>query len=247
MGSVVARGLVSLRKIFLPTKFSCPHSGARGRGGEEDFMGRAQPWAGCLLGKKMGGKRWGLLCSAFFTRKIFRAADRRDYAREKSGVPQRFASWRNLLAVSSSDRAYKESPGRVSDRTRSPDLGLGRRLLAHSTHWKRRRTRCVPTSSSRVCSVSHLRCPESAGNFSHQPIRRDRAAAVPDFSHRFRTPQIRKRDVCRHHHRAFARSAICGALNLREISATSAFAEIAPPPFRMSPTDSGLRRLGKGR
>ena len=263
-------------------------------------MGRAQPWAGCLLGKKMGGKRWGLLCSAFFTRKIFRAADRRDYAREKSGVPQRFASWRNLLAVSSSDRAYKESPGRVSDRTRSPDLGLGRRLLAHSTHWKRRRTRCVPTSSSRVCSVSHLRCPESAGNFSHQPIRRDRAAAVPDFSHRFRTPQIRKRDVCRHHHRAFARSAICGApnlrgnfshqrirrdraaalpdvshrfrtpqigkrdvcrhhhrafarsvicgaLNLREISATSAFAEIAPPPFRMSPTDSGLRRLGKGR
>jgi hypothetical protein len=95
-------------------------------------MGRAQPWAGCLLGKKMGGKRWGLLCSAFFTRKIFRAADRRDYAREKSGVPQRFASWRNLLAVSSSDRAYKESPGRVSDRTRSPDLGLGRRLLSRS-------------------------------------------------------------------------------------------------------------------
>ena len=81
-------------------------------------MGRAQPCAGCLLGKKMGGKRWGLLCSAFFTRKIFRAADRRDYAREKSGVPQRFASWRNLLAVSSSDRAYQESPGRVSDRAR---------------------------------------------------------------------------------------------------------------------------------
>ena len=68
-------------KIFLP-----PHSGARGRGGEEDFMGRAQPCAGCLLGKKMCGKRWGLLCSAFFTRKIFPAADRRDYAREKSGV-----------------------------------------------------------------------------------------------------------------------------------------------------------------
>jgi hypothetical protein len=101
----------------------------------------------------------------------------------------------------------------------------------------------VPTSSSRVCSVSHLRCPESAGNFSHQPIRRHRAAA-PDFSHRFRTPQIRKRDVCRHHHRAFARSAICGAPNLREISATSARADSAPP-FRISPTDSGLRRLEK--
>jgi len=41
-------------------------------------------------------------------------------------------------------------------------------------------------------------------------------------------------------------SEICGALNLREISATSALAEIAPPPFRISPTDSGLRRLGKG-
>ncbi len=40
-------------------------------------------------------------------------------------------------------------------------------------------------------------------------------------------------------------AAICGALNLREISATSALAEIAPPPFRISPTDSGLRRLGK--
>jgi hypothetical protein len=50
--------------------------------------------------------------------------------------------------------------------------------------------------------------------------------------------------VCRHHHRAFARSAICGARNLREISATSPFADIAPP-FRISPTDSGLRRLGK--
>jgi hypothetical protein len=50
--------------------------------------------------------------------------------------------------------------------------------------------------------------------------------------------------VCRHHHRAFARSAICGAPNLREISATSARADIAPP-FRISPTDSGLRRLEK--
>jgi len=40
-------------------------------------------------------------------------------------------------------------------------------------------------------------------------------------------------------------AAICGTLNLREISAASALAEIAPPPFRISPTDSGLRRLGK--
>ena len=42
-------------------------------------MGRAQPCADFFFGKKMGGKRWGLLCSAFFTRKIFPAADRRDY------------------------------------------------------------------------------------------------------------------------------------------------------------------------
>jgi len=41
-------------------------------------MGRAQPCADCLFGKKMCGKRWGLLFSAFFTRKIFQAADRRD-------------------------------------------------------------------------------------------------------------------------------------------------------------------------
>ena len=49
-------------------------------------MGRAQPWADFFFGKKMGGKRWGLRLSAFFTRKIFPAADRRDYALEKSGV-----------------------------------------------------------------------------------------------------------------------------------------------------------------
>ena len=186
---------------------------------------------------------WGLLISGKSSQSAISRPRPLHRRRSVGGLLQRFATWRNLLAVSSSDRAHQESPGRVSDRERSPDLGLGRRLLAHSTHWKRRRTRCVPTSSSRVCSVSHLRCPESAGNFSHQRTRRHRAA-VPDFSHRFRTPQIRKRDVFRHHHRAFARSAICGAPNLREISATSARAEIAPP-FRISPTDSGLRRLEK--
>jgi len=115
--------------------------------------------------------------------------------RSVGGLLQRFATWRNLLAVSSSDRAYKESPGRVSDRERSPDLSLGRQFA-----------------------------------FTLSP-----------------TGNSEERDLCRHHHRAFARSVICGALNLREISATSAFAEIAPPPFRTSPTDSGLRRLGKGR
>ena len=73
-------------KFSYQQNFPTPHSGARGRGGREDFMGRAQSWADFFFGKKMGGKRWGLLCSAFFTRKIFPAADRRDYAREKSGV-----------------------------------------------------------------------------------------------------------------------------------------------------------------
>ena len=38
--------------------------------GQDDFMGRAQPFADCLFGKKMCGKRWGLLCPAFLTRKI---------------------------------------------------------------------------------------------------------------------------------------------------------------------------------
>ena len=69
---------------------------------------------------------------------------------------------------------------------------------------------------SAICGAPNLR-----EDLSHQRARRNRAA-LPDFSHRFRTPQIRKIDVCRHHHRAFDRSAICGALNLREISATSA-------------------------
>ena len=40
-------------------------------------------------------------------------------------------------------------------------------------------------------------------------------------------------------------AAICGTLNLWEIFATSARGEIAPSPFRISPTDSGLRRLEK--
>ena len=46
-------------------------------------------------------------------------------------------------------------------------------------------------------------------------------------------------------HRALARPVISGVLNLRKIFATSARAEIAPPSFRISPTDSGLRRLEK--
>ena len=34
-------------------------------------MGRAQPCADFFFGKKMGGKRWGLLSSAFFTAHLF--------------------------------------------------------------------------------------------------------------------------------------------------------------------------------
>jgi len=61
-------------------------------------MGRAQPFAEFLFGKKMGGKRWGLLFSVFFTRKIFPAADGRDDALEKSGFlpvtgKSRFCGW----------------------------------------------------------------------------------------------------------------------------------------------------------
>ena len=57
-----------------------------------DFMGGAQPCADFLFGKKMCGKRGGLLFSAFFTRKIFQAADRRGYALEKAGCqsPENF-------------------------------------------------------------------------------------------------------------------------------------------------------------
>ena len=66
--------------------------------GRKIFMGRAQPCADFLFGKKMCGKRWGLLFSAFFTRKIFQAADRRDYELEKAGFlpvtgKSRFCGW----------------------------------------------------------------------------------------------------------------------------------------------------------
>ena len=165
---------------------------------------------------------WGLLIAGKSSRSAISRPRPLHRRRSVGGLLQRFATWRNLLAVSSSDRAYKGSPGRVSDRARWAGTSLcphgmffdgaskcgHRDVPAHLrrgpltwvwaddclhtlTYWKQRRTRCVPTSSSRV-----------------------------------------------------ARSAICGAPNLREISATSARAEIAPP-FRISPTDSGLRRLGK--
>jgi len=39
--------------------------------GQEDFLGRAQPFADGISGKKMCGKRWGLLLSAFFTAHLF--------------------------------------------------------------------------------------------------------------------------------------------------------------------------------
>ena len=73
-GAWLPAGWSVSEKFSYQQNFPAPHSGARGRGGEEDFMGRAQPCADFFFGKKMGGKRWGLLCSAFFTRKIFRAA-----------------------------------------------------------------------------------------------------------------------------------------------------------------------------
>ena len=50
-----------------------------------DFMDGAPRCADFLFGKKMCGKRGGLLFSAFFTRKIFHAEDRRDYELGKSG------------------------------------------------------------------------------------------------------------------------------------------------------------------
>ena len=80
LGAEVFHPFNSLRSAQL-NRF--PINKTAGRG-QEDFMGRAQPFAGCLLGKKMCGERWGLLCSAFFTRKIFHAADRRDYELEKA-------------------------------------------------------------------------------------------------------------------------------------------------------------------
>ena len=95
--SVAASRLVRLREIFLPIKFSCPtfrgsaptsstrsiptaqHSPAyldhfpinkTAGSWQEDCMGRAPPFAHCISGKKMCGKRWGLLFSAFLSRAL---------------------------------------------------------------------------------------------------------------------------------------------------------------------------------
>ena len=39
--------------------------------GWEDFLRSAPPFAHCISGKKMCGKRWGLLFSSFFTAHLF--------------------------------------------------------------------------------------------------------------------------------------------------------------------------------
>ena len=61
-------------------------------------MDGAPRCADFLFGKKMCGKRGGLFFSAFFTRKIFQAADRRDYALEKAGwsVSEKFSYQQNF-------------------------------------------------------------------------------------------------------------------------------------------------------
>jgi len=139
---------------------------------------------------------WGLLIAGKSSRSAISRPRPLHRRRSVGGLLQRFATWRNLFAVSLSGRAYKKSPGRVSDRARWAGTSLcphgmffdgaskcgHRDVPAHRrrgpltwvwaddcfhtlTYWKQRRTRCVPTSSSGGCSVSHLRCPESAGNF----------------------------------------------------------------------------------
>ena len=96
-------------KLSYQQNFPTSHSGARGRGlppvqlpppgtappffrlikppveGRKILLIRHNPSLTSYSAKKLCGKRWGLLFSTFFTRKIFRAADRRDYAPEKSG------------------------------------------------------------------------------------------------------------------------------------------------------------------
>ena len=61
---------------------------------------------------------WGLLIEDKSSRSAISRPRPLHRRRSVGGRLQRFATWRNLLAVSSSDRAYKGSPGRVSDRAR---------------------------------------------------------------------------------------------------------------------------------
>ena len=58
LGASLPAGWSVSEKFSYQQNFPTPPSGARGRGGEEDFMGRAQPCADFFFGKKMGGKRW---------------------------------------------------------------------------------------------------------------------------------------------------------------------------------------------
>ena len=61
---------------------------------------------------------WGLLISGKSSRSAISRPRPLHRRRSVGGRLQRFATWRNLLAVSSADRASKESPWRVSDRAR---------------------------------------------------------------------------------------------------------------------------------
>jgi hypothetical protein len=61
---------------------------------------------------------WGLLIEDKSSRSAISRPRPLHRRRSVGGRLQRFATWRNLLAISSADRAYKESPGRVSDRAR---------------------------------------------------------------------------------------------------------------------------------
>gem|GEM_PF-5071110 len=91
---------------------------------------------------------WGLLIAGKSSRSAISRPRPLHRRRSVGGRRQRFANWRNLLAVSSADRAYDESPGRVSDRARWAGTSLCPHGMFSMARVNASTGTCPPTSDA---------------------------------------------------------------------------------------------------
>ena len=101
----------------------------------------------------MCGKRWGLLFSAFFTRKILRAADRRDFELEKAG----FLHGRGPDARSVGKMPIPRSPQKI---TKQLQRHASKRRPSTSPDGNAHRFRTPQSAEQQPCNLPN---PESAG------------------------------------------------------------------------------------
>ena len=100
-GSVAASVLISLRRNFLPIKFSCPTFRRSGPGSSTRSIPSARHSSTVFPINKTAGRGQ----EDFIGRKIFQAADRRDYKLENAVFPpvadkSRFCGWGCILTIS---------------------------------------------------------------------------------------------------------------------------------------------------